>query len=118
MVTTGSKLYLGLAAVAALVLTVLGWSTGWAMQPTLGAGSALVAFLFLGSLTLYIRDDEATEPAEEGLTRSPAPRHATWSITAALGAVLAIVGLPVHNRLFVAGLVLIALSIIEWVVQA
>jgi hypothetical protein len=32
--------------------------------------------------------------------------------------VLAIIGLPVDNRLFVAGLVLIGLSIIEWAVQA
>ncbi len=83
MVTTGSKLYFGLAAAAAVVLAVLGWATRWAMQPTLGAGSALVAFTFLGSLTLYIRDDEVTETADEGLAPSPAPRHATWSITAA-----------------------------------
>jgi hypothetical protein len=37
---------------------VLGWATGWQMQATLGAGSVLIAFVFLGGLMLYIRDDE------------------------------------------------------------
>ena len=32
MLTTGSKLYLGLAALAAVALGVLGWATGWQMQ--------------------------------------------------------------------------------------
>ncbi len=118
MLTTGSKLYFGLAAVAGAVLVVLGWATGWDMQLTLGAGSALVALVFLGGLTLYIRDDEATAPAEEGQASAPAPRHATWSVAAAFGAALAVVGLPLDNRLFVAGLVVIGLSVLEWAVQS
>ena len=34
MFTTGSKLYFGLAALAAAALGVLGWATGWQMQAT------------------------------------------------------------------------------------
>ena len=56
MLTTGSKLYLGLAALAAAALGVLGWATGWEMQATVGAGSVLVVFLFLAGLMLYVRD--------------------------------------------------------------
>jgi hypothetical protein len=117
MVTAGSKLYLGLAAIAAVVLGMLGWATGWQMQATMGAGSAVVAFFFLGCLCLYLRDDEAT--AEETDTApAPAPRHAAWSLAAAFGAVVAAIGLPIDNRLFIGGLVVVGLSILEWVVQS
>jgi len=119
MFTTGSKLYFGLAVAAGVVLSVLGWATDWNMQATLGAGSALVVFLFLGGLSLFIRDDLATAPAEESAAPpAPAPRHAAWSVTAAFGAALAAVGLPLDNRLFVAGLVVIGLSAVEWAVQS
>jgi hypothetical protein len=118
MLTTGAKLYFGLAAVAGVVLAVLGWATRWSMQPTLGAGSALAAFLFLGGLTLYVRDDEATVSLEDTVAEAPAPRHATWSVAAAFGAALVVVGLPVDSRLFVAGLVVIGVSILEWAVQS
>ena len=119
MLTTGSKLYFGLATAAGLVLAVLGWATHWNLQATLGAGCALLVFLFLGGVTLYVRDDLATAPAEEPTeAETPMPRHATWAVTAAFGAALAAVGLPIDNRLFVAGLVVIGLSAVEWAVQS
>ena len=117
MVTTGSKLYLGLAAIATAVLGVLGWATRWQMQATMGAASAVVAFFFLGCLCLYLRDDEATAD-EEATAPAPAPRHAAWSVAAAFGAVVAAIGLPIDTRLFIGGLVVVGLSIVEWVVQS
>jgi hypothetical protein len=118
MLTTGSKLYLGLAAIAGAVLVVLGWATRWAMPPTFGAASALVAFTFLGALWVYLRDDDAT--AEEGASAeaTPVPRHAAWSLAAAFGIVVAAIGLPVDTRLFIGGLVVAGLSIVEWAVQS
>jgi hypothetical protein len=117
MVTTGAKLYLGLAVIAAAVFGVLGWATRWQMQATMGAGSAVVAFFFLGCLCLYLRDDNAT--ADEVVTApAPAPRHAAWSIAAAFGAVVAAVGLPIDTRLFIGGLAIVGLAILEWVVQS
>jgi hypothetical protein len=118
MVTTGSKLYLGLASIAGLVLVVLGWATRWAMQPTLGAASAMLAFALLGGLCLYIRDDDAI--AEEGAPAevTPAPRHAAWSLAAAFGVAVAAIGLPIDTRLFIGGLIVVGLAIVEWAVQS
>ena len=103
MLTTGSKLYLGLAALAAVAVGVLGWATGWQMQATLGAGSVLVVFLFLGGLMLYVRDANVYVAPAADETPAPAPRHAAWGLAAAFGAALAAIGLaldtpPVHRR--------------------
>jgi hypothetical protein len=117
MVTTGAKLYFGLTAIAVAVLGVLGWATRWQMQATMGAGSAVVVFLFLGCLCLFLRDGDAR--ADEVVTSpAPAPRHAAWSVAAAFGAVTAAIGLPIDTRLFIGGLAIVGLAILEWVVQS
>ncbi len=118
MFTTGSKLYLGLAAVAAVVLGVLGWATRWQMQATLGAASVVIGFAFLGGLMLYLRDDEGVVPAADAAPAVPAPRHAAWAVAAAFGAALAAIGLAVDTRLFIAGLVVVGLAVVEWAVQS
>ena len=118
MITTGSKLYLGLATIAAVALGVLGWATGWQMQATLGAASVVIAFAFLGGLTLYLRDDDATVAAADADQTVPAPRHAAWSVAAAFGAALAAIGLAIDTRLFIAGMVVVGLAVVEWVVQS
>ncbi len=118
MLTTGSKLYLGLAALAAVAVGVLGWATGWQMQATLGAGSVLVVFLFLGGLLLYVRDANVYVAPAADETPPPAPRHAAWGLAAAFGAALAAIGLALDTRLFIAGMVVVGLAILEWVVQS
>jgi hypothetical protein len=117
MITTGAKLYFGLAAVAAVALGVLGWATRWQMQATLGAASALIAFAFLGGLMLFTRDPVLV-PAEDQQATAPAPRHAGWAVAAGFGAAVAGVGWAVDTRLFIGGLVVVGLSILEWVVQS
>src|SRR6187402_1827816 len=101
MFTTGSKLYFGLAVLAAAALGVLGWATGWQMQATLGAGSVLIAFVFLGGLMLYIRDDETSPAAADAPDAAPAPRHAGWAAAAGFGGALAGVGMALDARLFI-----------------
>ena len=118
MFTTGSKLYFGLAALAAAALGVLGWATGWQMQATLGAASVLIAFAFLGGLMLYIRDDETSPAAAEAPEAAPAPRHAAWALAAGFGAALAGIGMALDTRLFIVGLVIVGLSVVEWAVQS
>ena len=118
MFTTGSKLYFGLAVLAAAVLGVLGWATGWQMQATLGAASAFIAFAFLGGLMLFIRDDDIGPAAADAPQPAPAPRHAAWATAAGLGGALAGLGLALDTRLFIAGLVIVGLSIVEWAVQS
>ena len=118
MLTTGSKLYLGLAALAAVALGVLGWATGWQMQATLGAGSVLVVFLFLGGLMLYVRDANVYVAPAADETPAPAPRHAAWGLAAAFGAALAAIGLALDTRLFIAGMVVVGLAVLEWAVQS
>ena len=118
MFTTGSKLYFGLAALAAAALGVLGWATGWQMQATLGAASVLIAFAFLGGLMLFIRDDETSPEAADAPEAAPAPRHAAWAAAAGFGAALAGIGMALDTRLVVAGLVVVGLSIVEWAVQS
>ena len=118
MFTTGSRLYFGLAALSAVALGMLGWATGWQMQATLGALSVVVAFTFLGGLSLYIRDDDTVTAGADVPETAPAPRHAAWAVAAAFGAALAGIGLALDTRLFIGGLVVVGLSIVEWVVQS
>lgn len=118
MFTTGSKLYFGLAALAAATLGVLGWATGWQMQATLGAASVLIAFAFLGGLMLYIRDDETSPAAADAPEAAPAPRHAAWALAAGFGAALAGIGMALDTRLVIVGLVIVGLSVVEWAVQS
>jgi hypothetical protein len=118
MLTTGAKLYLGLAALAAVALGVLGWATSWQMQATVGAASVLVVFLFLAGLMLYVRDANVFSLPAADETPAPAPRHAAWGMVAAFGAALAAIGLGLDTRLFIVGMVVAGLAALEWVVQS
>jgi hypothetical protein len=118
MFTTGSKLYFGLTVLAVAALGVLGWATKWQTQATLGAVSVVVAFAFLGGLMLYLRDDETSTAAADAPEPPPAPRHAGWAVAAAFGAALAGIGFAIDTRLFIAGMVVVGVSIVEWSVQS
>jgi hypothetical protein len=118
MLTTGAKLYLGLAALAAVALGVLGWATGWEMQATVGVGSVLVVLLFLAGLLLYVRDANVFALPAADETPPPRPRHAAWGMAAGFGAALAAIGLGLDTRLFIVGMVVVGLAALEWVVQS
>ena len=119
MLTTGSKLYLGLAALAAVAVGALGWATGWQMQATLGAGSVLVVFLFLGGLLLYVRDaDVYVAPAADETPRACAPARRVGIGRRPSVPRSPRIGMALDTRLFIAGMVVVGLAILEWVVQS
>jgi hypothetical protein len=124
MFTTGSKLYLGLTAVALAILTMLGWATGWAFPVTATIVGVAVASALIGGVVLYGRDVTAwakapADAASEARQDADAPRAGAslWPLVAAFGAALTVVGLVVDRRLFLLGLAFAAIALVEWVVQ-
>jgi hypothetical protein len=137
MITTGSKFFFGLALAALLAAWVYGLSTGGDPVGVVAAGAkgavgehlgytilASVAVLsaFLGCVVVAFRDaDPEAQAAVVGTEVPPATPPASasaWPAVGAFGLVLAAIGLVVGSPLFLAGLGVVAIVLIEWMVQA
>jgi hypothetical protein len=138
VITTGAKLYFGFAALAAAAAVVFSWGSHGGLTGALTGGfyggmgdhtgyvvlltTALVA-LFVGGLVIAFRDADAdalravarTEEAPE----VPAPHHASyWPILGAAAAGCIIVGLVSSTLLFVFGVVVAIVVLLEWMVSS
>lgn len=137
MFTTGFKLFFGLFAAftsAALVYGYttggnhvgpisLGWKGGVGDHIGYGVLVALAAVALTVSLVLVsFRDADATAQARlQGLTEVLAERTVSasfWPVVAAFGAGTTAVGLVLHPMVFVLGLALIFLALVEWTMDA
>ena len=137
MFTAGFKLFFGLfAAFAAAALAYgyttggnhvgpvsLGWKGGVGDHIGYGVLVALAAVALTVSLVLVsFRDADAGAQARlQGLNEVPADRTVSasfWPVVAAFGAGATAVGLVLHPMVFVLGLALILLSMIEWTMDA
>jgi hypothetical protein len=137
MIPTGSKWFYGLGVVTLVLAAAYGWTTGGnglgpltvgykgAVGDHLGYGilisAALVSF-FVGAVTTAVRDAEAVAVAQvAGTEVVPAvtPAGASyWPPLAAFGAALVVVGLATEPLLFIAGLVVLGIVLVEWAVQS
>jgi hypothetical protein len=137
VITTGSKWFFGLGFVSLVLAVAYGWTTGGNGVGPLTMGykggvgdhfgyGVLVAAgfvsLFLGAVSLAVRDAEALAEAQVAGTETvPAAIPAApsyWPAVAAFGAALVVVGLVASPVLFVIGLVALGIVLVEWTVQA
>jgi hypothetical protein len=138
MFTTGSKWFLGLGLVSLVLAAAYGWTTGGTrLGPvTLGyyggvgehLGYALlistgVAAVLLGLVAVAARDADASALASyAGTDEAPAataPAHrAYWPILGAVGASAVVLGLVISNAMFIGGLIVLLVVLVEWMVTA
>jgi hypothetical protein len=122
MITTGSKLFYGLSALALAAFLLFGFLQEWNALAVVGLASATVAFAFLGGLATFIRDGGAppgdAAAAAESPAAQPSPARSVSPIVGAIGAGLVVLGLVTDQRWFVAGLVFALIALVDWTVQA
>lgn len=120
MITTGSKLLIGSAALAAVAAVVYGVAQGGALG-TIGLISAAVALSFLAGLNAWIRDSNVSAMDHAAFETSAAAqataRPSLWPLLVALGATTLTLGLVTTTAFFVVGLVLMIAGGLEWLVQ-
>jgi hypothetical protein len=136
MITTGSKWYFGLGLVLLVLAVAYGWATGGngvgpltmgykgGVGDHLGYGVLVAAgfvSLFLGSVSLAVRDADASAVAQVAGGETvpaaiPAP-PSYWPAVTAFGVALVVVGLVASPVLFVFGLVALGVVLVEWAVQ-
>lgn len=138
MTTTASKFFLGAGLVALLAAAAYGWGTDGGLTGAvafglkggvgeLGGYTILVAAALLlfgiGSATSILRDaDPEAQAAAARLDVAPpvtVPAGRSYvPVVAAFSAVLATVGLVASPVVFVIGLLLLLLCVLEWMVKA
>ncbi len=137
MITTGSKWFFGLGFVSFALAAAYGWTTGGSGLGPLTVGykgavgdhfgygvlvTGAVLSLFLGVVVTAVRDADADAVAQvAGVDTVPAVTPAGtsyWPAVAAFGAGLVVVGLVAEPVLFVFGLVVLGIVLVEWTVQA
>jgi hypothetical protein len=122
MLTTGSKLFLGLASFTLVAFVVYGVSQDFGALGTIGMLSLLLVLVGLGTFSLYTRDANVSAMDEAQVRTSAAAAGpvvgAPWPLVGALGAVLLVVGVVTDARWFIAGIVVVVIAIAEWLVQA
>jgi hypothetical protein len=137
MITTGSKWFYGLGFVSLVLAAAYGWTTGGnglgpvslgykgAVGDHFGYGilvAAGVVALVYGFVSTAARDAEAEAVAEvAGTAAVPAvtPAGASyWPALAGFGAALVVIGLVAEPLMFVFGLVVLGIVLVEWAVQS
>jgi hypothetical protein len=138
MITTGAKLYFGLAALALVGAVIYGWgSEGGLLGPVTGglSGSTgehtgyltlLAAGLvsaFVGTAIIAFRDADAEAVADyiqvEQAPEVDAPTGASyWPVVGAVAAGLVVVGAVVNTQLFLLGCIIGGVVLLEWMVSA
>jgi hypothetical protein len=136
MVGTGSRLFFALGVLGLLGAGLYGLASGGDIQGVISMGwkggvgdhfgyAVLVGLgataLVQGIVTVVVHDADplpvAVGGGEAALPESPPPVTASpWPIVGALGLVVAAIGLVEGPLLFVVGLVLVSMTIVEWTV--
>jgi hypothetical protein len=136
MITTGTKWFFGLGFVSLLLAALYGWTTGGngfgpltagykgAVGDHLGYGillTAAVASILQGVVLVAWRDADARAQAQLlAVDTLPPVRPAAtsyWPPIAAFGAALTVIGLAAEPLLFVFGLIVLGIVLVEWTVQ-
>jgi hypothetical protein len=137
MITTGSKWYFGLGFVSYVIAAAYGWTTGGngfgpltlgykgGVGDHIGYGiliAATVVSIVVGIVVTAARDAEAEAVAQVAGTASvPAVTPAGtsyWPPIAAFGAALVVIGLVAEPLMFVFGLIVLGIVLVEWAVQS
>jgi hypothetical protein len=138
MITTGAKFYFGLAAIAVGAAVVYSWGSHGGLTGGITGGfyggvgdhtgyvvllSAALVAAFIGGLVIAFRDaDPEAQKAVARVDDVPevhAPRHANyWPILGAAAAGSAVVGLVTSSLLFLFGIIVGIIVLLEWMVSS
>lgn len=137
MFTTGFKFFFGLFVALAGAALIYGYasggnhvgplSLGWKGGVGDHIGYGILTVLASAALTISLvlvafRDADASEQAHlldvDELPSGPAVKSSWWPTVSAFGAGAAVIGLVLHPAVFGFGLVIIALSLLEWTMDA
>src|SRR5437016_1317690 len=138
MITTGAKFYFGLAVIALGGAVAYSWSTHGGLTGGLTGGfyggvgdhtgyvvfaSAAFVALFVGGMVVAFRDaDPEAQAAVAQVDELPevhSPRHASyWPVLGALAAACAVLGLVSSSLLFLFGVILGIVVLLEWMVSS
>ena len=121
MFTTGSKLLIGSAVLAAISAIAYG-TTQDGVMGTIGLISAAIALGVLAGANVYTRDSniwaDEISSVETAPAAAPAPGNSIWPMAFAVGALVLTVGLVTYQAVFIIGIVLLLIGGAEWTAQA
>ena len=121
MLTTGSKLLIGSAILAAVSAIAYGIAQDGVMG-TVGLVSAAFALAFLAAINVFTRDSNIWDDEISSVDTAPAaarpPANSIWPMAFALGAVVLTVGLVTYQAVFIVGVVLLLAAGAEWTAEA
>lgn len=127
-VTSGAKLFLSIAALAALAANVYSVTSENEMVGLIVLASLAVAAAFLGGVSVAFRDAElgtsttaavtARAEASGVLVRAPQVSTSPWPLLAGFGLALLAIGAVQDRRLALLGGVVLLAAGVEWVVQS
>jgi hypothetical protein len=121
MFTTGSKLLIGSAVLAAIAAIAYGIAQEGILG-TIGLASAAAALAFLAGINVYVRDanvavDEAGAATVSAAARQ-APPASPWPLVGALGAAAVLLSVVTYPAVAVVGIAFLLAATAEWMVQA
>lgn len=127
MITFGSKLFYGLCAVSVAGFIAYAWVSDWDRMGMFVLGSLAAVFLFFGSMAQAYRDADvpatvgrATSAADaEGVNAAgPVASPSVWPMVGGFGLAIVALGLVLDYRLFIAGMFVLLVVVVEWMVKA
>jgi len=121
MFTTGTKLLVGSAVLAAIAAVAYGVFADGTLG-VIGLVSASVALALLAGINVAVRDSYVTSMDEQAVADVPAARPAPaptlWPVAAAVGAGTMVLGLVSEPIVFILGLVVLLVAGFEWMLEA
>jgi hypothetical protein len=121
MFTTGSKLLIGSAVVAAIAAVLYGVTQDGVLG-TVGLSFAAAALAFLAGVNLYLRDSNVLETDPASVAASAAarerPSNSPWPFLFGGAAIAVTVGLVTSQAVVTVGIILLLAAGVEWLVLA
>lgn len=121
MFTTGSKLLLGSAFLAAVFAALYGVFQGGALG-TIGLIGAAAGLALLAGINVFVRDSNVSAMDHDAFATAAAAqapaRNSLWPLLIALGGVTVTLGLVTYKAIFMLGVIALIAGALEWLVQA
>lgn len=120
MFTTGSKLLIGSALVAAVFAALYGVFQGGALG-TIGLTGAAAGLALLAAINVFVRDSNVSAMDHDAFAGSAAAqataRPSLWPLLAGLGGAATTLGLVTYQAIFMIGVIALIAAALEWLVQ-
>ncbi len=122
MLSTGSKLFVGLAGLTTAAFTIYGITQNFGALGAIGLFFLMLALFGLATAVMYTRDGDISAMDTAVVQTAPAAAQpagdSMWPFVAAAACTLLIIGTITDKRYFVAGIGLLVVAIVEWMVRA